>query len=120
VAVNIPQDGYYVIWAATQSGDTTTGTDSFFLGFDNNPPTADLDHTWSINPDNQWHIHDSMGGCVQLVHSGPNDAPNGCDTWHFKKGIVVIHIGGRENDSHLAWIEVSPANPKQPLGDARG
>ena len=118
VAVNIPQDGYYIVWAATQSGDTSTGTDSFFLGFDQ-PPTADIDHTWSINPDNQWHIHDSLGGCVQLVHSGPNDAPNGCDTWHFRKGILTIYVAGRENNSHLAWLEVSPANPKQPLPDQR-
>jgi hypothetical protein len=55
-----------------------------------------------------------------MVHSRPNDAPNGCDTWHFKKGVVGIHIDGREDDSHLAWLEVSPANPAQPLGDARG
>jgi len=118
VSVTVPQDGYYVVWAATQSGDTTTGTDSFFVGFDQ-PPTADADHTWSINPDNTWHIHDSMGGCIQLVHSGTNDAPNGCDTWHFKKGILTIYINGRENNSNLAWLEVSPANPKNPLPDSR-
>ena len=120
MAVNIPQTGYYIMWAATQSGDTTTGTDSFFLGLGlNNLPTADLDHTWSIMPDNNWHVHDSTGGCVQLVHSGPNDAPSGCDTWHFQKGILVIYIAGRETNSHLAWLEISPANPKNPLPDTR-
>jgi hypothetical protein len=121
VAVNIPQDGYYIVWAATQSGDTTTSTDSFFVGFGYpDPVTPDLDHTWSINPDNTWHVQDSQGGCIQLVHQGPNDAPNGCDTWHFKKGVLVINIDGRESDSHLAWLMVSPANPAKPLGDQRG
>lgn len=119
VAVNIPSDGYYVIMAGTQSGDTTTSHDSFFLSLDGNAPTADLDHTWSINPDGNWHQNDSAGGCVQLVHAGTNDAPNGCDTWHFKKGIVVIHIAGREDDSHLAFLDVVPANPAKPMGDAR-
>lgn len=120
VAVTIPQDGYYIVWAATQSGDTTTGTDSFFVGFGYpDPASADIDHAWSINPDNTWHIKDSVGGCIQLVHSGPNDAPNGCDTWHFKKGILVINIDGRETNSHLAWLMVSPANPAKPMGDAR-
>ena len=118
VAVKIPSDGYYVIMAGTQSGDTTTGTDSFFVGF-GDPPTADADHLWSITPDGNWHQNDSSGGCVQLVHSGTNDAPNGCDTWHFKKGILVIHIDGREDNAHVAYIDVVPANPAKPMGDAR-
>ncbi len=118
-AVSIPQTGYYILWAATQSGDTTTGTDSFFLGFDGTLPSADLNHTWSIKPDHVWHIHDTTGGCVQIVHTGPNDAPNGCDTWHFRKGILEINLMGRESNSHLAYLQISPANPKQPLPDQR-
>lgn len=120
VAVTVPQDGYYVIWAGTQSGDTTTGTDSLFLGFDSTGPSADIDHVWSLNPDNTWHQNDSTGGCVQLVHAGKNDAPNGCDTWHFKKGVLVIHLSGREDDSRVAWLDVAPASAAKPLGDARG
>lgn len=119
VAVNIPSDGYYVVFAGTQSGDTTTGTDSFFVSMDGSVPTADADHLWSINPDNTWHLNDSAGGCIQIVHSGANDAPAGCDTWHFKKGILVIHVGGRENNSHLAYLDVVPANPAKPMGDSR-
>lgn len=109
VAVTIPSDGYYQIWAGTQSADATTNHDSLFVGMDGTPPTADNDHVWDINPDGAVHQNDTAGGCIQIRHTDPGDQPDRCDAWHFKKGIVVIHIAGRESNSHLLYLEVLPA-----------
>ncbi len=110
VAVNIPADGYYQIYAALQSGDTTTSHDSFYFGFGTDEPPQDHDHTWDINPDGAWHkLGDTAGGGVQIRHDGAADAPDHIDAWHLKKGLALIHIMGREDNSNLAQLEVVPA-----------
>jgi len=106
--VTIPADGDYTLTATVNA--PSTGNNSFFIDFDNNPP-ANPGAIWDISPLTTG-LESRQVGWRGIGTSLPQFPTN---VWNLTAGIHTLYLRGREANTLLDEITITSDTPPQTL-----